>query len=78
MHIAERGCDLDALIKRRQIWEQKTIGCIVTDDEKAEWMEVGTSKSPPRTFMGGALEHVSNDLPEIFGRTVVTALKRGD
>jgi HK97 gp10 family phage protein len=53
-------------------------GFIGTDDDKAEWMEVGTSKIPPRPFMGGALEHVANDLPEIFGRTVVKALKGGD
>jgi phage gpG-like protein len=36
-----------------------------TNDEKAAWQEFGTSRIPPRPFLGGALAHDGDKIPEI-------------
>jgi phage gpG-like protein len=40
-------------------------GYVGTNDEKAAWQEFGTSKIPPRPFLGGALAHDGDKIPEI-------------
>lgn len=36
-----------------------------TNDEKAKWHEFGTSRIPPRPFLGGALAHDGDKIPAL-------------
>lgn len=40
-------------------------GYVGTNDKKAAWQEFGTTKIPPRPFLGGALAHDGEKIPEI-------------
>lgn len=46
-----------------------------SNDDKAVWQELGTSKGiPPRSFLGGAAVRKSKEVSEVIGREMVAAL----
>jgi HK97 gp10 family phage protein len=48
--------------------------CIGSNNEKAVWHELGTSRIPPRPFLQGALQHKTEEVVEVIGREVHGAL----
>jgi phage gpG-like protein len=48
--------------------------CIGSNNDKAFWMELGTTKIPPRSFLAGALQHKTDEVVTVIGREVVGAL----
>ena len=53
---------------------EATVG---SDDDNLVWFELGTSKQPPRSVLGGALVRKSGRVAEILGEGVVKALVGG-
>jgi hypothetical protein len=49
-------------------------GVVGTNSEIAEYQELGTSKIPPRSFLGGAAVRKGADVAAILGGGVVSAL----
>jgi hypothetical protein len=47
---------------------------IGSDDDKLVWFELGTSKQPPRSVLGMAVVHEEQQIVEILGGSVVSAL----
>lgn len=45
-----------------------------SNNDKAVWQELGTDRIPPRSFLGGAAFRKENEIHNILGGTVVTAL----
>ncbi len=45
-----------------------------SDDANLEYFELGTSKQPPRSVLGGALFRRSREVTEVIGRYYVAAL----
>jgi hypothetical protein len=43
------------------------VGYVGTNDKVAPFQEFGTSKNPPRPFLGGALAATEQEIPKIFG-----------
>lgn len=52
-------------------YESAVIG---SDDEKAEWQELGTNRIPPRSFLGGAAVNKADVVANILGDEVVFSL----
>jgi phage gpG-like protein len=51
---------------------------IGSNDDKAVWQELGTSRGiPPRPFLAGALHHKADEVVEIIGSEVVGFLATG-
>jgi hypothetical protein len=53
------------------------VGYVGTNDKVAPFQEFGTSKIPPRPFLGGALAATEQEIPKIFGRLVGAAIRGG-
>lgn len=51
-------------------------GWVGTNDYKAAWLEFGTSKMPPRPFLGGALNAKGGELRAIFGKAMTAMVER--
>lgn len=47
---------------------------IGSDSQILEWQELGTSRMPPRSILGGALVRKSEDVAELIGGSVYGAL----
>ncbi len=45
-----------------------------SNDLRALWQELGTSRIPPRSFLGLAMENALPIAEEIFGKIAVTVL----
>ena len=45
-----------------------------SDEEKMEWFELGTSKQPPRSALGGAAFRKAPEVAQILGQSAVMAL----
>ncbi len=45
-----------------------------SDDDKMVWFELGTSKQPPRSVLGGAVVEEMDKITEIVGTSAVAAL----
>lgn len=45
-----------------------------SDDDKMVWFELGTSKQPPRSVLGTALVHKTEEVVEVLGDSLITAL----
>jgi HK97 gp10 family phage protein len=52
-------------------------GYVGTNDPIAPFQEFGTSKIPPRPFLGGALAATEGEIPKIFGSLVGAAMRGG-
>ena len=50
------------------------VGYVGTNDPVAPYQEFGTSKIPPRPFLGGALAATEGEIPKIFGSLVGAAM----
>jgi phage gpG-like protein len=48
---------------------------IGSNNEKAVWQELGTVKIPPRSFLGGALEHKSEEIVKMIGQDIVKVIE---
>jgi HK97 gp10 family phage protein len=53
------------------------VGYVGTNDPIAPYQEFGTSKIPPRPFLGGALAATEGEIPKIFGSLVSAAMRGG-
>lgn len=53
------------------------VGYIGTNDPVAKYQEYGTTKIPPRPFLGGAVEAKGEEIAACFGSRAIKAL-RGD
>jgi HK97 gp10 family phage protein len=53
------------------------VGYVGTNDPIAPYQEFGTSKIPPRPFLGGALAATEGEIPKIFGSLVGAAMRGG-
>lgn len=50
-----------------------------SDDDKAVWQELGTSRGiPPRSFLGGAAARKSKEVSHVIGQTMHAALIKAD
>jgi len=49
-------------------------GYVGSDQDKAVWMELGTDKAPPRSFLGPAVIHNEDLIKEVLGAALVTGL----
>ncbi|KAA0686006.1 hypothetical protein DTW90_34535 [Neorhizobium sp. P12A] len=50
-----------------------------SDDDKAVWQELGTSRGiPPRSFLGGAAARKSGEVRDIIGREMHAALVKAE
>lgn len=47
---------------------------IGSNEDKAVWQELGTSRIPPRSFLAGALQHKVPEILEEIGREIVGVL----
>jgi HK97 gp10 family phage protein len=47
---------------------------IGSNNDKALWQELGTSKIPPRPFLQGALQHKADEVVAVIGREIHGAL----
>lgn len=47
---------------------------IGSDSDVAVWQELGTHKIPPRSFLTGALQHMTHEILDVIGRNTVAAL----
>lgn len=48
---------------------------IGSNNDKALWQELGTSHIPPRSFLGGALQHKSDEIVEMIGQNIVKVIE---
>ncbi len=55
--------------------ESADLGYVGTNDAKAKFQEFGTSKIPPRPFLGGALHAKGEEVAEVFGHSIKTAIE---
>jgi hypothetical protein len=51
------------------------VASIGSDNDKALWQEYGTSTIPPRSFLGGALIHKSDEVVEVIGQDIVATIR---
>lgn len=51
--------------------EEANIG---SNNDKALWHELGTKKIPPRSFLAGAAMHKGEEVAQVIGRTITSAL----
>src|SRR6201999_1811648 len=49
-------------------------GYVGTDDPHALWFELGTSRQPPRSFLGGAAMRMEPQVKLILGRQMLFSL----
>jgi hypothetical protein len=55
-----------------------TDGFVGSNDPKAKWQELGTSRGiPPRSFLGGAAAHEGPKIADLVGRTYSAVLLGG-
>lgn len=55
------------------------IECVIgSNSQVAVWQELGTSKMPPRSFLGGAAVRKSHEVAEEIGRYSIVALCGGE
>jgi phage gpG-like protein len=47
---------------------------IGSNNDKAVWQELGTSRIPPRSFLAGALQHKTEEVLDVIGREIVSVL----
>ena len=48
--------------------------CIGSNDEAAEYQELGTADIPPHSFLGSALAHTTDEVVKTVGDGIVGAL----
>jgi hypothetical protein len=53
-------------------------GCVGSDDVKALWHELGTSRIPPRSFLREAAQRMEPKIHKLAARAVVAYLVTGD
>jgi hypothetical protein len=49
-------------------------GFVGSDNDKALWHELGTSRIPPRSFLAGAAQHMGPQVEKMAGRAVFAAV----
>jgi HK97 gp10 family phage protein len=52
-------------------------GFVGTNDPKAAWQEFGTSRIPPRPFLGGAVQHEAGEIEAIAAKVMTVAIGGG-
>lgn len=48
---------------------------IGSNNDKALWQELGTSRIPPRSFLGGALHHKAAEIVKAIGQGIVKTIE---
>jgi HK97 gp10 family phage protein len=48
---------------------------IGSNNDKALWQEYGTSRIPPRSFLGGALTHKEAEIVKMIGQDIVKVIE---
>jgi phage gpG-like protein len=48
---------------------------IGSNNDKAVWQELGTSRIPPRSFLGGALQHKADEIVKVIGQDIVKVIE---
>ena len=48
---------------------------IGSNNDKALWHELGTSRIPPRPFLSGALHHKADDIVKMIGQNIVKVIE---
>lgn len=61
----------------REVAHDGTEAAVGSNDDKAVWFELGTSKQPPRSFLGLAAFRKERQIAELLGHGMVTALVGG-
>jgi phage gpG-like protein len=51
------------------------LATIGSDNDKALWQELGTSRIPPRSFLGGALSHKADEIVDKIGQDIVKVIE---
>lgn len=49
-------------------------GYVGSDNDEAVWMELGTDKAPPRSYLGPAVIHNEDLIKEVLGAALVTGI----
>jgi phage gpG-like protein len=49
-------------------------GEVGSDNDKALWHELGTSRIPPRSFLGGAAQHMGQEIEKMAARAVMAVI----
>ena len=49
-------------------------GTVGSNNDKAVWQELGTSRIPPRSFLMGAAQHMEDKIHKMAGRAVMAVL----
>jgi hypothetical protein len=49
-------------------------GCVGSNNDKAVWHELGTSKIPPRSFLVGAAVHMEDKIHKMAARAVMAVM----
>ena len=57
----------DSIEHRVELEGMGFVGLVGTDNEIAKYQELGTSKIPPRSFLGQAAMHKEEEIHELFG-----------
>jgi HK97 gp10 family phage protein len=52
-------------------------GHVGSNNDKAVWQELGTSKSPPRSFLAGALHHEAPEIVKMAGKVARATIGPG-
>jgi phage gpG-like protein len=50
------------------------VGHVGSDLDKAVWMELGTAKTPPRSFLVGAAQHMEGEIHKMAGRAALAVM----
>jgi hypothetical protein len=53
---------------------QGNVGHVGSDNDKAVWMELGTAKIPPRSFLVGAAQHMEDKIHAMAAKAVVAVM----
>jgi phage gpG-like protein len=58
-------------------WSENLEGQVGSNNDKAVWHELGTSRIPPRSFLAGAAQHQEDNIHKMAARAVMAVLGGG-
>jgi hypothetical protein len=59
-------------------WQSEGLeGQVGSNNDKAVWQELGTSRIPPRSFLAGAAQHMEDNIHKMAARAVMSVLGGG-